>query len=117
MSENIIDHEYTTEIVCPWCGYLEQESYRLDDDGVDECGSCGKSFHYTRMITVEYSTEPMKYATCNECGEKEKPVDNYNTYIGNGFSINRKDICNQCYRKIYRETLSKYHETLKVKYE
>jgi transcription elongation factor Elf1 len=54
-----IDHEFTKEIVCPYCGYVHSESYEFGngaDDGDDECGKCGKKFSWSRMISVSYST-------------------------------------------------------------
>ena len=54
MSE--IDHEYTGEIVCPYCGYEFSDSCEFqENDGDIEC-DCGKTFEYRRIITVEYCT-------------------------------------------------------------
>ena len=56
-----IDHEFTKEIVCPYCGYIHSESYEFgngeEGDGEDECGECGKKFRWSRMVSVDYSTE------------------------------------------------------------
>jgi hypothetical protein len=51
-----IDHEYTNEVVCPYCGYVENDSWECDDDGEMECGSCEKPFDMTRHKSVSYST-------------------------------------------------------------
>jgi hypothetical protein len=59
-----IDHEFTREIVCPYCGYVHSESYEFgsggEEEGKDECGSCGKEFNWSRMISVDYSTSKPK---------------------------------------------------------
>jgi len=54
-----IDHDFTDEVVCPYCGHVHSESYEFGngaDDGEDECGECGKKFSWSRMISVSYST-------------------------------------------------------------
>lgn len=54
MSE--IDHEYTKEIVCPYCGNEESDSWEFSESGEHECSVCDNEFTYERNITVEYST-------------------------------------------------------------
>lgn len=53
-----IEHEYTDELVCPYCGYEKTDSweYHEDEGGVD-CDECDKSYLYTRVVTVEYITD------------------------------------------------------------
>jgi transcription elongation factor Elf1 len=51
-----IDHEYTKEIVCPYCGNEETDSWEFSDDGIHECSVCDNEFSYERILTVEYST-------------------------------------------------------------
>ena len=62
---NEIDSEYTDEIVCPYCGNVHADSWEVDgDDGEYDCCECGKTFWYTRNISVDYSTkklEDLKY--------------------------------------------------------
>ena len=38
MSPEDIDHEYTREIVCPWCGYEFSDSWEIQ--GNDESEQC-----------------------------------------------------------------------------
>ncbi len=53
-----IDHTYTTEITCPYCGYEDNDSWEVSDEhGFMDCGSCEKQFHYERDVTVTYSTK------------------------------------------------------------
>jgi len=55
-----IDHEFTKEIVCPYCGYVHSESYDFggggEEDSEAECGRCDRKFNWSRMISVSYST-------------------------------------------------------------
>lgn len=52
-----IDHEYTREIVCPYCGYEDGDSWEEEhNDGEKECGRCSKNFFYERQVEVTYST-------------------------------------------------------------
>ena len=54
--ESEIDHEYTDEIVCPYCGYEHGDSWEAPDDGEDECAECGKTFRFERDYTIRYVT-------------------------------------------------------------
>ena len=48
---------FTDEIVCPWCGYEELDSWEAPDhDDESVCEECGKVFAYEREIEVTYSS-------------------------------------------------------------
>ena len=50
---------YEIEIVCPYCGYTERDSWELtDDDGENTCGRCDSEYEYTRNVSITYSTIP-----------------------------------------------------------
>ena len=57
-----IDTDYTDNITCPYCGVEMQDSWDVRsaevefDDGVIECGECGKEFLASRQCSVTYST-------------------------------------------------------------
>jgi hypothetical protein len=51
-----IDHEGTTEIVCPHCGHEFGDSWEASDSGEDVC-HCGGKFEYERDVIVEYTTK------------------------------------------------------------
>jgi hypothetical protein len=51
-----IDHEYTKEIVCPYCGAEFLDSWEYGDHDFPEC-DCGKKFISKRDIDVTYITE------------------------------------------------------------
>jgi uncharacterized Zn-finger protein len=52
-----IDHEYTDEIICPYCGEDVMDSWEYSDSGDIQCGKCRKEFTYEREVTVTYSTQ------------------------------------------------------------
>ena len=55
MSE--INHEFTDEIVCPYCGNECRNSWEFSDEDRYECDECGKEFFHTRNVSIDYSTE------------------------------------------------------------
>lgn len=46
------------EITCPYCRYEFQDGFEFSDEGVQDCYNCGKKFHYTRDVTIQYSSTP-----------------------------------------------------------
>ena len=66
-----MNHEHTAFAVCPYCGYVEIDSWELnlgpglEGDGEMSCASCGEEFCVSRHCIVTYSTK----AVSNE----EKP--------------------------------------------
>ena len=57
-----IDCDFTTEIVCPYCGEEHLDSWEKDKDTFDgslddeECQRCGKTFEVQRNGEITYST-------------------------------------------------------------
>lgn len=55
-----LDTEYTDQIVCPYCGEVDRDSWEStgaqDEQREMQCGSCGKNFIYTTHISVSYSS-------------------------------------------------------------
>ena len=55
-----IDHSYTNQIVCPYCGYEHCDSWEYDSDSGDiECAACERAFFYERHVDVSYNTSPV----------------------------------------------------------
>ena len=50
-----IDHEYTSEVVCPHCGYEHGDSWEMSD-GNYECPECNEPFDLERIVSVSYTT-------------------------------------------------------------
>ena len=57
---SVIDHEYTREPICPYCGYEKRDAWELSDDGETECGECEREYSFTRNVSVTWSTEPIE---------------------------------------------------------
>jgi transcription elongation factor Elf1 len=59
-----IDHDYTNEVVCPWCGHEHECSYeffeRNRESTESNCGECGKPFAASRYFDVSYSTKKIE---------------------------------------------------------
>lgn len=55
-----IEHEFTEEIVCPFCGHAHCDSWEYgdgEDDGLESCLKCGGKFTWSRNSIITYSTE------------------------------------------------------------
>lgn len=71
----------TDEIVCPYCGHEDEESYEygegaLDEDlGLIQCEECASYFYARRHVETTYTTDEAKIDTCTECGENDVPVE------------------------------------------
>jgi transcription elongation factor Elf1 len=81
-----IDHEYTNEIVCPFCGSEFGDSWEVEsgseDLGLQQCGDCDKHFYATRNITIDYCTEKANYGTCKHCIKVDVPIEDYHSSVG-----------------------------------
>lgn len=91
--ERDIDHEYTKEIVCPYCGLEFQDSWEYskndEDLGLIECDECGKSFYAHRDIDITYVTEKANYGTCKQCNAEDVVIEDYHSSVGsyNGLCV------------------------------
>ena len=55
------DNKYEIDLVCPYCGHEDRNSWELpDDDDEYECESCGAIMSFERVVTVEYNSSPVK---------------------------------------------------------
>ncbi len=74
-----IDHEYTNEIICPWCGYEHDRSYEFfsknDESDAIECRECEKTFCGIRHVHITYSTmKPEVMTTYPVCARCSSPL-------------------------------------------
>jgi hypothetical protein len=85
-----IDHEYTSELVCPYCGHPHEDDGEMNEAGDHQCSSCDKHFKYEVDYSVSYTsrqvpcmngephnwkTEPYpgfpEYKRCKACDKRE----------------------------------------------
>lgn len=56
-----IDHRFTREIVCPYCGYVYTDSWEINsgEEDLDDinCAHCDELFSCERNVIISYSTE------------------------------------------------------------
>lgn len=45
------------QLVCPLCGYEDNDSWELDDEGTNDCANCGAELKYKRQVEVTYNIE------------------------------------------------------------
>ncbi len=50
------DTSYEDEIMCPWCGYTLNGSWKESNEDLHICENCENEYTHTRDITVAYST-------------------------------------------------------------
>jgi len=55
------DNDYENNLTCPFCGYQDDDSWELSDSEDDhECSRCSATISYERVVTVEYTSLPVK---------------------------------------------------------
>lgn len=61
-----IEHEYTDDVVCPFCGTTHDGCDVFDgaraNDTTQDCDECGRSFEVERDFSVYYITRKPKEA-------------------------------------------------------
>lgn len=56
-----VDKNFESNLICPYCGYEDKDSWELSDNDEEHCcGRCGAVLSYERVVTVEYSSSPVK---------------------------------------------------------
>lgn len=57
------DEDYTNNIICPFCGYENLDSWeKPDGEETNECENCGSIFSYRQNVTIEYCSQPVRKA-------------------------------------------------------
>lgn len=118
MCEKDIDHEYTDEIVCPFCGHEFSDSWEFssneEDLGLNECEQCGKSFYATRNVSVTYSTNEADYGTCGCCKTDDVVIEDYHSTVGR-----YSGLCIKCgeieKRKLEKEYIHNLQREINIK--
>ncbi|SRR3972149_1020349 len=53
-----MEHKHTNQIICPYCGHEDDESWNLEEEGETQktCESCEKEFNVEKEVSITYST-------------------------------------------------------------
>lgn len=110
-----ISHEYTANIVCPYCGVEHDDSWEHFSDS--ECSGlivcdCGESFYAIRIVDVTYSTEKAVYGKCASCGADEVVIEN-----GYNLMERYEKLCEKCKKQHKEFAITKYLEEMKERTE
>lgn len=110
MSEQI-DHNHTMNIVCPYCGCEDDDSYEVEPGeeelGLQTCGNCEKEFYAHRNISITYTTREATYGTCARCGETDVVIEDFNSSVGS-----YKGLCPDCGYERQKELIRAYRKEL-----
>ena len=55
-----LDYHRTNEIVCPYCGNIQSDSWELSQSGDVECDACEKQFYVEIETEIKYTSKPYK---------------------------------------------------------
>ncbi|OZG49896.1 hypothetical protein BOCO_0413 [Bombiscardovia coagulans] len=108
-----IDHMDTENMVCPYCGYEEDETLEYPDYGVEECPECGREFvfssdtiryfsssRYSGRTSEGYAFGPKMGAShlVKKCGLCGKVLDSDHDYpaLYQRCPVCQKIVCHEC---------------------
>ena len=57
-----VDETLESEFTCPYCGYVDRDSFELQESDEINCPRCDSEVSYEREVTVEYRVVPIKRA-------------------------------------------------------
>lgn len=88
-----IDHEFTDQITCPFCGVEDGDSWEClpneTDLGYIECYNCGRTFSAIREVSVTYTTYEIdwleEWKRMNDRTVRQHEADErYELWVANG---------------------------------
>ena len=56
MSEKEIHCDNTDDVVCPYCGHEDSDTWEMSESGSSTCGSCEKEFMFDTEQSRTFST-------------------------------------------------------------
>ncbi len=74
-----IDHEFTDNIVCPFCGHSWEWDLEGGDEFEEECGKCRKELRVTLDHSVSFTTS--KFDRAAEEAERQKRNDEHRVRV------------------------------------
>jgi len=81
-----IDCDYTSDLVCPYCGYKNEPDSECDTEIFEEsyeteCVECEKHFMVVATCTINYSSEPIENYYLREIESITKNIQQYKHII------------------------------------
>ncbi len=52
--------DYESEIICPWCGQAQSDSWEASDEDDHICDNCEHEYSHVRCVDVTYSTQKIE---------------------------------------------------------
>lgn len=58
--------EYQENVICPYCGYIDRDSWEIDfgpgleGDTTVSCSACNREFWVDRTVSVTYTSRPLE---------------------------------------------------------
>ncbi|HBJ2612636.1 TPA: hypothetical protein LA742_001062 [Clostridium botulinum] len=62
------DETLESDFTCPYCGYINEDAFELEDKGEYNCPRCNSELEFERVVTVEYNVIPKKKADVIKVG-------------------------------------------------
>ena len=98
-----------SEAICPYCGcenYIEPETYKgQDEETIEECGNCGKTFVHQIDYNITFSSEPYENWVLREINNYEGQIKNLEE-LKNEAPVER----NKGLNKEYYQSVIDYHQ-------
>lgn len=66
--EEEIDETLEDEFTCPYCGYINEDGFELEDNGEYNCPRCNSELEFERVVAIEYNVIPKKKADVIKVG-------------------------------------------------
>lgn len=55
-----IEETYGEDFVCPYCGYICEDTDAFSEEGELICTECENKLEYRKIVTIEYNVRPKK---------------------------------------------------------
>lgn len=96
MTDKLIEHNLTDEPVCPYCGYVQRDSFEMKDDSNYQCDRCEKWFLLNDNVSRLFTTTKLPCLN----GDSEHAWQSIPHPYNNSYPDAR--LCKTCGKREYR---------------